>query len=399
MDNFSGGEVTMEHLQQQTPRADDELTVRDLFNAWVEEGVQRKDGNAELVRSFAADVLPQAGRLPLRDFDEAAARALLLRVLERGTRRTAEVVRNNLAQMLTWANKRQPWRRLLAEGDPVADIDVALLAKPAAVAAGPSRSPRALSAKEIRDLDQALRNDPRRHKRPGGVRNAEPPLEPRNQHALWLLLATLCRVSDLYAASWEHVDLARRCWHIPADAGTQRDAQEIHLSDFALTHFEALRALTGRGEWCFPALHVNGHVDPKALNKQVSDRQACFRLDRAGDPRAPLKNRRSDDTLVLCDARHGPWRPHDLRRTGALLMAKMGVPRTVLDYCQGAGPSRGNVTLTAQERVAMRAAWDLLGETLAAILAGDDDVVQRCAWDAALNARSEADGLVCGHCC
>ena len=34
----------------------DEMTVGDLFQAWIKDGVRRKDDNAELIRSFEADI-------------------------------------------------------------------------------------------------------------------------------------------------------------------------------------------------------------------------------------------------------------------------------------------------------------------------------------------------------
>ena len=41
-----------------------------------------------------------------------------------GANRLAVAVRNDLAQMYHWAEKRQPWRRLLAEGNPIDVVDI-----------------------------------------------------------------------------------------------------------------------------------------------------------------------------------------------------------------------------------------------------------------------------------
>jgi len=43
-----------------------ELTVSDLFNEWVNSGVNRADGNAVIKRNFAKDVLPAIGNKTIR---------------------------------------------------------------------------------------------------------------------------------------------------------------------------------------------------------------------------------------------------------------------------------------------------------------------------------------------
>ena len=46
------------------------LTLQDLFGAWTADGVRRKDGNSELLRSFNADVLPTIGSKAIKDLTE-----------------------------------------------------------------------------------------------------------------------------------------------------------------------------------------------------------------------------------------------------------------------------------------------------------------------------------------
>ena len=48
----------------------------------------------------------------------------------------------------------------------------------------------------------------------------------------------------------------------------------------------------------------------------------------------PMKNRRQDNTLVLAKRKTGAWTPHDLRRTGATLMQKLGVSLEMINRCQ-----------------------------------------------------------------
>jgi hypothetical protein len=48
----------------------------------------------------------------------------------RGANRSAVSLRNNLKQMLNWAQKRQPWRRLLVEGNPMDLIEIGRIVSP-----------------------------------------------------------------------------------------------------------------------------------------------------------------------------------------------------------------------------------------------------------------------------
>ncbi len=92
------------------------LTVQDMFDAWIVDGVRRKDSNAMLKRMFATDVLPAIGAVAIKDVTEHHLRAVLRTMVERGVNRSAVMQRNSLTQMFAWARKRQPWRKLLVDG-------------------------------------------------------------------------------------------------------------------------------------------------------------------------------------------------------------------------------------------------------------------------------------------
>ena len=86
------------------------LTVNELFEAWLLDGVARQDNNAELRRLFTKDVLPLIGEEILSNLNEQKIRTLLRKMLKRGGTRLVVVAYNDINQMLTWAEKRQPWR-------------------------------------------------------------------------------------------------------------------------------------------------------------------------------------------------------------------------------------------------------------------------------------------------
>jgi len=143
----------------------------------------------------------------------------------------------------------------------------------------------------------------------------------RSQIAIWLTLATGCRVGELMNAQWSDIDMVARTWHLP-DTKNQRP-HTIHLSDFALGKFASLQAYRETVPWLFPNTKSTGPVCVKSFGKQLADRQR--------PPNKRLMNRTAaTDSLMLSG---GKWTAHDLRRTAATMMAGLGIGSDVIDEC------------------------------------------------------------------
>lgn len=105
--------------------------------------------------------------------------------------------------------------------------------------------------------------------------------------------------------------------------------------------------------------------------------------------RKQLKGRRNDDTLVLANGARGEWTPHDLRRTAATMMQRLGVVPDIIDRCQNHQMPGSRVRRHylhhdfADEK---RDAWDRLGAELERVFALG-------VTDASLRARSHLSGL------
>lgn len=351
------------------------LTVKDLFDTWIADGVARMDGNAELKRLFGKDVLPAIGKKPLRELTDRDVLAMLRRALKRGVTRQVVIIYKDVSQMLAWGEKRQPWRGLLVDGNPCDLVDVNKLLP----ADYETERDRILSPAEIRELHGIFAGMDEAYANADDRRSATRPVDQKTRIALWLCLSTLCRIGELLLTRWEHVDFDSGVWFIPAantkgHRGKKQD-QHVFLSDFARRQFEALRDLTGDGPWCFPAKNRTGeetHVCLKSISKQVGDRQIQFK-----NRSKPLKGRAFDNSLVLAGGANGEWTPHDLRRTGATMMQGLGVSLDVIDRCQNhllAGRVR-RVYLRYDYEAEKTAAWKKLGDRLDAILAGGADVI------------------------
>jgi integrase len=129
--------------------------------------------------------------------------------------------------------------------------------------------------------------------------------------ALKLLLVTAQRRGEITQAKWSHFDLEAKLWTIPVEllksSHSRRSKPEPHLvplSPLAIELLQQLKALTGDGKYVLPA-----HGDTKK-DRSYSERV----LSRAV--------RENEEHFGVAH-----FTPHDLRRTAASFMTKLGVPR------------------------------------------------------------------------
>ncbi|TQK07853.1 site-specific integrase [Herbaspirillum sp. SJZ107] len=355
----------------ETSLRQDSLTVRDLFDTWIVDGVRRKDGNLALRRLFEKDVLPRIGATAIKVLTEHEIRSVLRAQVGRGVNRTAVMTRNSLTQMFSWGRKRQPWRRLLVDGDPMELIEIEKIVSPDYDLT--NESDRILSANEIAELWTALKRSENEYRMAPNKRLAAQPLEKKTQYAIWIMLSTLCRVGEMTMARWEHVNFQDAEWHIPK-ANVKRNVAHlfVYLSPFSLEQFRLLKEVTGYSEWCFPARSNESHMDIKAIAKQIGDRQSMFKSEKADKVQAAKTHRRRDNSLVLANGRNGSWSPHDLRRTGATMMQALGTSLETIDRCQNHiifGSKVRRVYLRHDYAKEKREAWSRLGSTLQSIIA------------------------------
>jgi integrase len=325
------------------------LNVKDLFDAWVTT-TSRNDGGAELKRLFGRDVLPQIGEKPIKSLAEKDFRMLLDAVVKRGANRMAVMLLSDLKQMFRWAEKRQPWKRLI-EDNPVEHLEARRITSDDYD--GNERT-RTLSIAEIKELAEKL---------------PQAGLLKRTETAMWIMLSCCCRIGEIVRARWEHIDLDAATWVIPKENAKNKVAHTVYLSDFALPYFRQLRVLAGESVWCYPDATGKNHVCIKSTTKQIRDRQLT------AQGRKPMKNRsQRADALLLSG---GDWVPHDLRRTGATMMQSLGVmPETIERVLNHVEPNKLKRTYQTYDYAAEKyEAWRLLGERLSLILNPLDNVV------------------------
>jgi integrase len=317
------------------------LTVLELFGRWERlELSRRKDKGAEARRSFEKDVFPAVGAVAAEDITRAMVVGVLDSVVERGARIVARELLGNLRQMFGFAIVRG-----LVEHDPTSRLKRDDFGKKV-------ERNRTLSEAEIKAL-------------PGKLADAR--MAEQNMAAIWIMLSTCCRVGEISRARWAEIDLDAGTWRIPADNAKNAKEHMIHLSLFAIQHFQTLQRLAAESPWALPARYTDEHVCLKSLAKQIGDRQR-------GD-KPPMKCRSVNINALALPG--GKWTPHDLRRTGATTMGALGVRPDVIEKCLNHVEQNKLVRIyQRQELKAEQAeAWRLLGERLELLLRADVDNV------------------------
>jgi integrase len=318
------------------------MTVRELFELWHRVHLAkpqggRKDGGAEALRAFEKDVFPHIGNMAAKDVRKADVLRIIDDMSARGVTRMTKRVFSDLLQMFELAVDRE-----IIEANPTARI------KKKDIGDDGERE-RVLTERELVKLFEKL---------PGSG------LSDTAQLALKIQLATATRIGEVSGARWDQVDLERRLWILP-NTKTGKP-HRVHISDFALTQFQALQAITGASPWLFPNAKLNGPIDSKTFTKQVADRQR--------EEKPMTRRTKQIDALAL---EGGQWRPHDLRRTGATMMALLGVLPDVVERCLN--HAQQNKMKRIYQRAGyegqMREAWDLLGQRLALLKNKPDNVV------------------------
>jgi integrase len=126
-----------------------------------------------------------------------------------------------------------------------------------------------------------------------------------SQLGLKLLLVTAQRRGEITAARWQQFDLETGLWTIPAELSKNGKAHKVPLSPLAVKILGELHAITGTRPYVLASQHKNTKPDEPASERVLS--------------------RAVRDNAEHWEIPH--FTPHDLRRTAASMMTRIGVPR------------------------------------------------------------------------
>jgi integrase len=317
----------------------------------------RKDEGRYVEEQFDRHVFPLLGEKPIAEITKADIIAVLDAQKMNGKLSTANKLLSDLKQLFSFAYDRE-----IIQANPIGSI------KKSSAGGKSVLRKRTLDDSEIQDLRAKIPNAR---------------LSTRTAIGIWLLLSTGARVGELMGATWKSaktspkvlreqadaagikfgtVDLAARSWYLP-DTKNQRD-HSIHLSELACQQFLKLRDIAEHEAWIFPDSRGEKPVCVKSFGKQIADRQRLGRL--------PMRGRSQEVAALSLPG--GKWTAHDLRRTAATIMARLGTSGDVINECLNHMQAGAMSRVYIQDRRGSQqaVAFDALGKYLEALLVGCD---------------------------
>ena len=254
----------------------DAETVEELVERYLIEWARKKKRSAdEDERQLRRDVIPAWGKRKAKDITRRDVRALLSKIVERGSPIAANRMLAVIRKMFNWALEED----ILAENPCVA----------VKAPGEEKRRDRVLKGEEIAGFWYVLGKP-------------ELPITKPIRLALKFQLVTAQRKGEVIGAAWEEFDLNEKVWTIPAERSKNKLPHRVPLSPLAV----ALLGEIGpkKAGWLFPSPKTAGPITAPAVDHAM---------------------RKSRDLLGTGDAV-----PHDLRRTAASHMTSIGINRLVV---------------------------------------------------------------------
>lgn len=349
-------------------KRDEDLTVDDLFEQWTTQasGVKRADGNKAIIQRYNKHAKPVIGNKKIRDLTDNNVLEVFKRIKRSAVRKDDPKWGNNglidntysmLRQMFGWAEKRKPWRALMADGNPVLMVEKKQVARIQDEGYKGIRN-RVLSEEEIKELWDIMRRLDTQYEQ-AGIEEKHlytEPVRAQIQCAIWICLGSLCRIGELVKSKWCDIDFEGRTWFIPAEntKGKRgyRQSQTVALSPFVYQQFLRLWDINRGTENCFIRRRAKGQLKRTDCSTYIGNMR---------------------EVLKLSGGKNGNWTMHDLRRTGATMMQKLGIAPNIIDLCQNHRDSTQSSVAKhylhydyADEKAA---AWEALGAKLEEIIA------------------------------
>jgi len=257
----------------------EQSTVREFGKRFVAEVLKktRKD-STEPEAALERDIYPHIGDKCIRQLTVEDCRTVIWAKKKAGYDAAAGIVRGLLKQLLDYAVTLGAM-----PGNPVLMIPMKHIHQSKA-------RDRSLSPGEVRIFLQALSGES---------------VPPASGAALFLILLTLVRKSELLQATWAEVDLVAGEWHIPAGHSKNGRPHVVYLASQAVEQFQTLKTLAVGSAWVLPGRDTSKSVAHNALNRALAE------LIKAKE-------------LV-------PFTVHDLRRTGSTLLHEQGWSAEVIE--------------------------------------------------------------------
>ena len=271
-----------EALRERASERQREYTVGDLVEEYIKEALSKQKRGAESARLLRRDFVPLFGGKPAieltrRELQDELIRPTLLKHPRKATQLLSRI--------------RCAYAHAVEQGRLPDDFSPPTLG---IKGASQVRRKRALTDAELATFLKWLPHSP---------------YSRIVRESLKLVLLTGCRSGEVIAAAWNDIDLERAVWTLRETKNGE--PHDVMLSQQAV---ELLKYRKGLDKiFVFPSRIPGQHVAQKALGL------------------AQYTARHSDPESGTKDPIEVPWTVHDLRRTVATGLAKLGCPRVVQD--------------------------------------------------------------------
>jgi integrase len=300
-------------------------TFGDLFKDWLAHGTISKSKD-KLTRTVEIHLFPHFELRPVASLDEPDYLPVLQAIAcksgndRKGMKSTALKLFSLIRRMYLWALGRHAWRNVVTFSPLAATL-------PHLVTGQYFRKfrTRALQPFEVQLLPQKIAATHVLADPAVWGRARMTPLQPENEHGIWVVLGTMVRVGELCGSKRSYIDFKRRQWRLPSSLTKTENEHIVYLSDFVIEHLQALFALVD-SPWVIPHPEdATRPMPPELFSKRIGDRQTP-------KGRRVIKTRQSP-TWTSLEVPGGRWTVHDLRRTGATFMQSMHTLPDVIERC------------------------------------------------------------------
>lgn len=273
----SGKSPAVEAKQRRAGRSTNP-TTREFGERYYKEQVLRRWKDPKAIRRYLDnEIFPTLGEKTLKDVNALDVQALVYRKRDNGQVQAAMQLRNVIKQMFAYAIETQ-----------LVTVNPAVMVATRYIGKARKRS-RVLTPSEIRLYLRTIYQSNMRR---------------QFKLALYIILLTLSRKSELLLARWEHLNFEAGEWLIPEENAKTGKPHIVYLSMHVAAMFLELKALAGDSVLVMPGRgSLTRPFAKNALNKALEG--LTFDMD--------------------------PLTIHDLRRTGATLLTEHGFNRDVIE--------------------------------------------------------------------